>query len=125
MALIAKLGIRQMYVLSHARAVAPIKLGHRRVSEEMLYSVWGYYSLYIATALVLAVGMMAAGLDPTSAIGAVTASRNLLGPGPGEVATTFASVNAVVKWLAVIGMLVGRLEVFTLLILLTPSFWRH
>lgn len=123
--LLAKLGLRQMFVLSHARAVAPIKLGARRVNEEVLYSVWGYYSLYVATALVLAVGMMAAGLDLTSAFGAVTASLNLLGPGLGEVATSFASVNFVVKWLAVIGMLVGRLEVFTLLILLTPAFWRH
>jgi trk system potassium uptake protein len=124
-ALLAKLGVRQMFVLSHSRAVAPIKLGRRRVPEEVLYSVWGYYSLYLATALALAVGMMAAGLDLTSAFGAVTASLNLLGPGLGEVATTFASVNAVVKWLAVVGMLVGRLEVFTLLILLTPAFWRH
>jgi trk system potassium uptake protein TrkH len=123
--LLAKLGVRQLYVLIHPHAIAPIKLGRRRVREEVLYSVWGYYSLYILTALVLMTGMMAAGLDLTSAVGAVVASLNLLGPGLGEVAVTFGSVGIVVKWLAIFGMLVGRLEVFTLLMLLTPAFWRH
>jgi trk system potassium uptake protein TrkH len=123
--LLAKMGMRQMFVLSHTHAVAPIKLGRRRVPEEVVYSVWGYYVLYLFTALALCVGMMAAGLDLRSAFGAVTASINLLGPGLGEVATTFATVSPVVKWLAVFGMLVGRLEVFTLLILFTPAFWRH
>jgi trk system potassium uptake protein TrkH len=69
--------------------------------------------------------MMAAGLNLESAFGAVVATVNLLGPGLGEVASNFATVSPVVKWLAVFGMLVGRLEVFTLLILFLPSFWRH
>jgi trk system potassium uptake protein TrkH len=124
-ALLAKLGVRQMFVLTHTNAVAPIKLGRRRVPEDVLYSVWGYYSLYLLTALALGVGMMAAGLDLRSAFGAVVASINLLGPGFGDVHVTFVGVSAVVKWLALFGMLVGRLEVFTLLILLTPAFWRH
>ena len=123
--LLAKMGMRQLVTISHPRAIALIKLGGRRVPEEVVYSVWGYYSLYILTALVLTVLMMASGLDFTSAVGAVTASINLLGPGLGETATTFATVGPVVKWLAVFGMLVGRLEVFTLLVLFTPAFWRH
>jgi trk system potassium uptake protein TrkH len=77
------------------------------------------------TVLVLTTAMMAAGLDLESAFGAVLATVNLLGPGLGDVATSFASVNVVVKWLAVFGMLVGRLEIFTLLILFLPAFWRH
>jgi trk system potassium uptake protein TrkH len=123
--LLAKMGARQMFSLAHSRAVAPIKLGTRRVPEAVVYSIWGYYSLYILTSLLLCVAMMAAGLDLESAFGAVTASINLLGPGLGEVATTFVSVSPVVKWLAVFAMLVGRLEVFTLLILFTPAFWRN
>jgi trk system potassium uptake protein TrkH len=123
--LLAKMGSRQMFALAHTRAVVPIKLGRRRVPEEVVYSVWGYYSLYVLTSLVLCVAMMAAGLDLVSAFGAVTASINLLGPGLGEVATNFVSVGPVVKWLAVFAMLVGRLEVFTLLILFTPAFWRN
>jgi trk system potassium uptake protein TrkH len=69
--------------------------------------------------------MTAAGLDLETAFGAVLATINLLGPGLGEVSTSFASMSPAVKWLAMIGMLVGRLEVFTLLILFLPSYWRH
>ena len=69
--------------------------------------------------------MMAAGLDLESAFGAVVATINLLGPGLGEVASNFAGVDSVIKWLGVFGMLVGRLEVFTLLILFLPAYWRH
>ncbi len=123
--LLAKMGGRQMFLLAHTNAVAPIRLGRRKVPEQVVYSIWGYYSLYILTSLVLTVAMMAAGLDLESAFGAVTASINLLGPGLGEVASNFVSVGPVVKWLAVFAMLVGRLEVFTLLILFTPAFWRN
>jgi trk system potassium uptake protein TrkH len=122
--LLAKMGVRQMLVLSHPRATALLKLGRRAVPEDVAYSVWGYYVLYLSTALVLTVAMMAAGLDLESAFGAVTATLNLLGPGLGEVAITFADVGPAVKWLAIFGMLVGRLEVFTLLILFTFAFWR-
>jgi trk system potassium uptake protein TrkH len=123
--LLTKIGFRQMRLLAHTRSVALIKLGPRRVPEEIVYAVLGYYSLYLATSLFLMVAMMAAGLDFVSALGAVIASINLLGAGLGEVATTFASVSPVVKWLAVFGMLVGRLEVFPILILFTPGIWRH
>lgn len=122
--LLAKMGARQMLVLRYPNAVATVKLGQRKVPEEIVYSVWGYYVLYILSALVLTIGMMAAGLDLESAFGAITASLNLLGPGLGEVATTFAGVNDTVKWLAVLAMLLGRLEIFTLLILFTFVFWR-
>lgn len=124
-ALLAKMGIRQLAVLVHTRSVALIKLGQRRVPEEVVYAVLGYYTLYIVTALALMTGFLAAGLDLVSSLGAVVASINLLGPGLGEVASNFAGVSPTVKWLAVFGMLVGRLEVFPLLVLFTPTFWRH
>ncbi|MCC7116094.1 MAG: potassium transporter [Burkholderiales bacterium] len=124
-ALLAKMGIRQLAVLVHTRSVTLVKLGRRRVPEEVIYAVLGYYTLYIVTSLALALGFLAAGLDLVSAIGAVTASINLLGPGLGEVSSNFAGVSPTVKGLAVFGMLVGRLEVFPLLVLFTPTFWRH
>lgn len=123
--LLGKLGVRQLFQLAHPQSVTVIKLGSRPVSEEILFSVWGFYVLYIVTALLLTVGMMAAGLDLESAFGAVVATINLLGPGLGEVASTFATTTPVVKWLSVFAMLVGRLEVFTLLILFLPAYWRH
>jgi trk system potassium uptake protein TrkH len=123
--LLAKLGLRQLFQLAHPQAVSVVKLGKRPVSEEVLFSVWGFYVLYIVTSLLLAVAMMAAGLDLDSAFGAVVATINLLGPGLGEVAVNFATVSPVVKWLGIFGMLVGRLEVFTLLILFLPAYWKH
>ena len=123
--LLAKLGVRQLFQLAHPQTIRVIKLLKRPVSEDVLFSVWGFYVLYIVTTLMLTVAMMAAGLNLESAFGAVVATINLLGPGLGEVASNFATVSPVVKWLAVFAMLVGRLEVFTLLILFLPSYWRH
>lgn len=123
--LLAKLGLRQLELLIHPRCVSVVKLGNRPISETVLFSIWGFYVLYIVTALVLTVAMMAAGLDLVSAFGAVVATINLLGPGLGEVAANFATVDATVKWLGIFAMLVGRLEVFTLLILFLPAYWRN
>ncbi|MGD8311922.1 MAG: TrkH family potassium uptake protein [Gammaproteobacteria bacterium] len=123
--LLAKLGLRQLFQLAHPQAVSVVKLGIRPVSEEVLYSMWGFYVLYIVTSLLLTVAMMAAGLDLESAFGAVVATINLLGPGLGDVANNFATVSPVIKWLGIFGMLVGRLEVFTLLILFLPAYWRQ
>jgi trk system potassium uptake protein TrkH len=123
--LLAKLGLRQLFQLAHPQAVTVVKLGRKPVPEDVVYSVWGFYVLYIVTALLLTVAMMAAGLDLESAFGAVVATINLLGPGLGEVASNFATVSPVIKWLGVFGMLVGRLEVFTLLILFLPAYWRR
>lgn len=125
MMLLAKLGARQLYQLSHPRAVSVIKLGDRLVTESVLYSMWGFYVLYIITALILTVLMMATGLDLESAFGAVSATLNVLGPGLGETASTFTTVSPVAKWLGIFAMLVGRLEVFTVLILMMPSYWRR
>jgi trk system potassium uptake protein TrkH len=68
--------------------------------------------------------MLITGMEPTSAFAAVAAALNNLGPGLGEVATGFGGVSAVAKWAAVCAMLLGRLEIFTLLVLITPAFWR-
>ncbi len=123
--LLAKLGFRELFQLSHPKAITIVKLGNRAVSEGVLFSVWGFYVLYIIASLILTAGMMAAGLDLESAFGAVVATINLLGPGLGEVAVNFKSVTPMVKWLSIISMLMGRLEVFTLLILFFPAFWRR
>lgn len=123
--LLGKLGLRQLHQLAHPQAVSPLKLGRRPVSDQILFSVWGFFVLYISTTLLLTMAMMGAGLDFLSAFGAVQATINLTGPGLGKVAVTYAEVSDTVKWLGVFGMLVGRLEVFTLLILFLPAYWRH
>ena len=122
--LLAKLGLQQLFHLAHPRAISVVKLGQRPVPGNVVLSVLGFYVLYVGTALLLTVANMAAGLDLESALGVTVATINLLGPGLGDVAVTFATVDSTVKWLGVVGMLAGRLEIFTLLILLLPAFWK-
>ncbi len=123
--LLFKQAEREMVSMVHPSSVNIVKLNGMPVPEPVLKSVWGFYTLYSLTALVLTLAILAAGLDLESAIGAVVASITLLGPGLGDVAASFADVNAAVKWLAVVGMLVGRLEVFPLLVLFTFTLWRR
>lgn len=123
--LVAKLGLRQLFKLAHPRAIAIVKLGGNRADREVLFSALGFCALYVVTTLVLIAGMMAAGLDLESAFGAVVATINLLGPGLGDVSANFASVSPLAKALGIFSMLLGRLEVFTLLILFLPTYWRH
>jgi trk system potassium uptake protein TrkH len=122
--LMTRQGVQQLFHLAHPRALISLKLGGRPVDQDTQFSIWGFAVLYTVVTLLLTVAMMALGLDFTSAVGAVVASINLLGPGLGEVASNFAGVDNAVKWLSVFAMLVGRLEVFTLLILFLPAYWR-
>lgn len=122
--LMTRQGIQQLTHLVHPRALMTLKLGGRPVDQATQFSIWGFAVLYTSVSLLLIVAMMALGLDFTSAVGAVVATINLLGPGLGEVASNFAGVDDAVKWLSVFAMLVGRLEVFTLLILFLPAYWR-
>jgi trk system potassium uptake protein TrkH len=69
--------------------------------------------------------MMSSGLDQVTAFSAVAASLNNLGPGLGDVSSGFMTVNDTAKWVAVGGMLLGRLEIFTILVLISPTFWRR
>lgn len=123
--LLWKLGLRQLFQLAHPQAISVIKLNRRLIPDDQLFSVWGFYTLYIFSSLFLTLAMMAAGLDLVSAFGAVSATITLMGPGLGDVATDFSTVNSAVKWLGILAMLIGRLEVFTLLILFLPAYWRN
>ena len=123
--ILGKLAVRQLLKLVHPRAVALVKVDDTLVSSEIMNSVLGFWALYIATSLLLVLGNLAAGLDLESSLGAVMATINLLGPGLGEVAVDFGGTNDIVKWLGTLGMLAGRLEIFTLLVLFLPAYWRN
>ena len=69
--------------------------------------------------------LVALGLDQVTAFSAVAATINNLGPGLGDVGTDFASLPDSAKWISIFAMLLGRLEIFTLLVLFTPAFWRR
>jgi trk system potassium uptake protein TrkH len=95
------------------------------VTFRVVDAVWGFFSVYIVVFGAMLLAMMASGLDQVSAFSAVAATLNNLGPGLGEVTSGFMTVSDAAKWIAVGGMLLGRLEIFTLLVLVTPTFWRH
>ncbi len=122
--LIIKQGFRELKRLIHPNAVIPIKLGHNRVPDRVIESVWGFFSVYVMAYMTMLLALLATGLDITTAFTAVGASINNLGPGLGDVAQTYGGMPSSSKWILCLGMLLGRLEVFTLLVLLTPQFWR-
>ncbi|MGE6109895.1 TrkH family potassium uptake protein [Aeromonas sobria] len=117
-------GLRELKRLIHPRAVYRIKLGNKALSERVIEAVWGFFAAYAIIFILCMLGLIATGMDELTAFSAVVASLNNLGPGLGEVAPHFASTTDAAKWIMIIAMLFGRLEIFTLLVLLTPAFWR-
>jgi len=117
-------GWREVRRLIHPRAQLPIRVGDQVVSVQTVQAVWGFMAAYVVSFVILMLLMMATGLDQVSAFSAIAATMNNLGPGLGEVATSFSSVSEPGKLIAVFAMLLGRLEIFTILVLMTPEFWR-
>lgn len=122
--LIYKQGIREIHRLIHPNAIIPVKINKRTVNDRVLESVWGFFSVYVLTYMVMMVALLATGLDHVTAFSAVGACLNNLGPGLGEVAAHYGNIGDVAKWILSITMLLGRLEIFTFLVLLSPAFWR-
>ncbi len=123
--LIYKQGVREIARLVHPNAEIPVKLGNTAVQYRVVDAVWGFFSIYVVVFVVMLLIMMATGLDQVTAFSAVAATLNNLGPGLGDVSSGFMSLSDTAKWISVAGMLLGRLEIFTLLVLITPMFWRH
>lgn len=117
-------GSRELKRLVHPNAVYTIKLGNRALPERILEAVWGFFSAYALVFILSMLAVIATDVDNFSAFAAVAATLNNLGPGLGVVADNFTSMNAAAKWILILTMLFGRLEVFTLLVLFTPTFWR-
>ncbi|MCC7410004.1 MAG: potassium transporter [Gammaproteobacteria bacterium] len=115
---------REVFTLIHPRGVLPVKVGGKAVSETVLSAIWGFSALYAGSTAVLTLLFVWAGLDTLSAFSATSACLNLLGPGLGDVAVSFATTSPAAQWIGTFAMLLGRLEIFTLFVLLTPAFWR-
>ncbi len=123
--LIFKQGFREVQRLIHPRAVIPIKLGGQPVSDRIVESVWGFFAVYVMAFMVMLLALLATGLDIITAFSAVGACINNLGPGLASVAVTYGELPATAKWILCFAMLLGRLEIFTLLVLFTPMFWKR
>lgn len=123
--LIFRQGVRELRQLLHPNAVIPLKLDARRVQTEVISAVWSFFAVYMFCFVLIWLALLATNLDFISAFSAVVATMNNLGPGLGGVANDYGVVSEAGKLVLCLAMLMGRLEVFTLLVLLTPAFWRH
>ncbi len=123
--LLFKQGARETTRLVHPNAVIPIKVGRKHVQEHVINAVWGFFALYVLSYVILLVALMATGADHVTAFSAVTACLNNLGPGLAEVGQNYSTISDPGKVILITAMLLGRLELFTLIVLLSPAFWKQ
>lgn len=117
-------GKREVNRLIHPKAIYSVKVGSRALPDRVVEAVWGFFSAYAMVFVIIMVCLIGTGMDDVSAFTATAATLNNLGPGLGSVAGTYADVSDSGKWLLIMAMLFGRLEVFSLLVLFSPTFWR-
>ena len=122
--LLLKQGMREMMRLIHPNAQVVVKIGKTPVSDSIIDAVWGFFAAYVGVFVVMMLLLMASGLDQVTSFSAVAATINNLGPGLGDVGANYAGINDFSKWVLCMAMIMGRLEIFTLLVLFTPAFWR-
>jgi trk system potassium uptake protein TrkH len=121
-----KQSLREMFTLVHPQAVAPLKIGGHLVPNRVVYSVLAFIVLYFVSIVVLTFALLISGLDFLSAVTAIIASTNNIGPGLGAVgpASHYGGLNDFQLWMCTVAMFIGRIEIFTVLILFTPTYWR-
>ncbi|MCH9711824.1 MAG: TrkH family potassium uptake protein [Proteobacteria bacterium] len=122
--LMFKLAMKEIKKFIHPNAQINIKLNQRSVAESTLVSVWGFFSLYVIAFILIMVALMFTGMDQVTSFSATAASMNNLGPGLGDVAENYGAISESAKWILSFSMLLGRLEILTLMALLHKAFWR-
>ncbi len=123
--LLYKQALREIMRLIHPNAIIAIKIGNKKVSDQITEAVWGFTFLYIASYVFLSLLFMATGVDALTAFSGIAATFNMTGPGLGKVAANYSEISDAGLWIMSFAMLLARLEIFTLLVLLTPAFWRR
>jgi len=118
-------GSSEITKLIHPNAVVTIKFGKKSLDPRVSESVWGFFAVYVATFLIILMCLLSQSNDFLTAFSAVGATLNNLGPGLGAVSENYKEITDGSKLALCIAMLLGRLEIFTLLLLFTPSFWRN
>ncbi|MEM9101302.1 MAG: TrkH family potassium uptake protein [Pseudomonadota bacterium] len=123
--LLFKQGMREIKLLIHPNAVFLIKLGKTALKPRVIQAVWGFFATYVLMFFIIMLLLVADGMPQVEAFSAVAACLNNLGPGLGDVAANYSHLTDHAKWLLSFAMLLGRLEIFTMLVLFTPAFWRR
>ena len=122
--LLLKQGYRELVRLIHPNSKIKVKVGNTAINERTLETIWGFFAIYVFVFLTVLLLLMLSGLDFLTSFSAVAATINNLGPGQGEVLYNYASISDVNKWILSFSMVVGRLEIFTLLVIFIPDFWK-
>jgi trk system potassium uptake protein TrkH len=124
--LMFKQGYRELYQIIHPHAVTTVKVDGKVLSKEVLGSIWGFLFLFVLICAVATLAMAALGEDMVTSFSTVLSAMSNVGPALGEAGPTdnYASMPTAGKWILSFCMLVGRLEIFTVLVLLMPRFWR-
>ena len=118
-------GARELKRFVHPNLVYPIKWGKNVLDERVIGSIWAFFSAYLLVFTICLLSVIACGVAPFDAFNAVLASINNLGPGLGSVSSNMTAMPDSAKWILTIAMVCGRLEIFTLLALFTPAFWKE
>ncbi len=124
-AILLRQGTGEITKLIHPNAVVAIKLGSKPINTRVAESVWGFFSIYVIVFIILLMFLLSQNNDFITSFSAVGATLNNLGPGLGGVADNYKDLNDLSKLGLCMAMLLGRLEIFTLLVVFTPSFWRN
>lgn len=123
--LLFKQGIRELHRLLHPNAISPVKLNNRAIPERVSTAVWGFFSIYVATFAFIMLLLLATGMDQITAFSSVAATITNSSFGIGDVLTKgYADMSNVQLWILIVSMVLGRLEILTLLVMLTRAFWR-
>lgn len=124
--ILLKQGFRELHKLLHPHAAEQVKLGSVPVSNKVVLSVLAFFFLYLASILGTTLLLLATGMDLNHALSAAMACINNLGPGLGVIgpAGNYASLTDLQKWICMFAMMLGRLEIMSVLVLFTRSFWR-
>jgi trk system potassium uptake protein TrkH len=122
--LVLRQGTREVTRLIHPSAEVAVKLGDKAVGQRIVEAVWGFFAVYLVVFTLLMLALMGTGVEQITAFSAIATCMNNVGPGLGEVASNFQAVNPAGQWICTIAMLLGRLEIFPLLVMLSPGFWR-
>ena len=120
-----RLGMKEIHKFIRPNAQVSVKLNKSSINEKALVSVLGFFSLYAISFFLILMLLMFAGLDQVTAYSATAATMNNLGPGLGDVAQNYGSVGEAAKWILSFSMLIGRLEVLTIIAIFHRAFWRQ
>ena len=124
--LLARQAVREMKMLVHPSAVIPVRIGGQVVPDRVAQSVLAFIFLYFQIIAILTFVLLLSGMDFMTAFSSIVASVNNLGPGVGPTgpAGNYQALSDFQTWVCTLAMLLGRLEIFSVLVLFTPTFWR-